>query len=143
MPGIIVEMQWLMLQQEQPDDFVIATGVQYSVRQFVEFAAAELGITLRFEGEGESEIGIVLRVTATTPSASRAIPSSASTRATSARPKSKPCSATRPRPAKNSAGHPRPACPNWSGNGPRRLRAKPDAMPWSSLAGFQTFNHHE
>ncbi len=57
-----VEMQWLMLQQEQPDDFVIATGVQYSVRQFVELAAAELGITLRFEGEGESEIGIVLRV---------------------------------------------------------------------------------
>ena len=57
-----VEMQWLMLQQEQPDDFVIATGVQYSVRQFVEKAALELGITLRFEGEGESEIGIVLRV---------------------------------------------------------------------------------
>jgi len=57
-----IEMQWLMLQQEQPDDFVIATGVQYSVRQFVEKAAMELGITLRFEGEGESEIGIVLRV---------------------------------------------------------------------------------
>ena len=54
-----VEMQWLMLQQEQPDDFVIATGVQYSVRQFVELAAAELGITLRFEGDGETEIGIV------------------------------------------------------------------------------------
>ncbi|MBL8421293.1 MAG: GDP-mannose 4,6-dehydratase [Dechloromonas sp.] len=57
-----VEMQWLMLQQDQPDDFVIATGVQYSVRQFVEKAALELGITLRFEQEGESEIGIVLRV---------------------------------------------------------------------------------
>ena len=55
-------MQWLMLQQDQPDDFVIATGVQYSVRQFVELAAAELGITLHFEDEGESEIGIVLRV---------------------------------------------------------------------------------
>ena len=54
-----VEMQWLMLQQEKPDDFVIATGVQYSVRQFVEFAAAELGITLRWEGEGVDEIGIV------------------------------------------------------------------------------------
>src|SRR3546814_4766886 len=39
-----VEMQWLMLQQDEPDDFVIATGVQYSVRQFVELAAAELGI---------------------------------------------------------------------------------------------------
>ena len=49
-----VEMQWLMLQQEQPEDFVIATGVQYSVRQFVEMAAAELGIRLRFDGEGDA-----------------------------------------------------------------------------------------
>src|SRR5450755_1291479 len=48
-----VEMQWLMLQQEQPEDFVIATGVQYSVRQFVEFAARELGITLAFSGTGD------------------------------------------------------------------------------------------
>jgi GDPmannose 4,6-dehydratase len=58
-----VEMQWLMLQQDQPDDFVIATGVQYSVRQFVEFAAGELGIELRWEGEGEQEVGIVAAVT--------------------------------------------------------------------------------
>ncbi len=58
-----VEMQWLMLQQEKAEDFVIATGVQYSVRQFVEFAAAELGITLRFEGEGDQEVGIVAAVT--------------------------------------------------------------------------------
>jgi GDPmannose 4,6-dehydratase len=58
-----VEMQWLMLQQEKPEDFVIATGVQYSVRQFVEFAANELGITLRWEGEGEQECGIVTAVT--------------------------------------------------------------------------------
>lgn len=54
-----VEMQWLMLQQQQAEDFVIATGVQYSVRQFVQFAAEALGFTLRFEGEGESEVGIV------------------------------------------------------------------------------------
>ncbi|MGB5324595.1 MAG: GDP-mannose 4,6-dehydratase, partial [Pseudomonadales bacterium] len=54
-----VEMQWLMLQQEQPEDFVIATGVQYSVRQFVEFTAAELGITLRWEGAGVEELGFV------------------------------------------------------------------------------------
>ncbi|MBN8449594.1 MAG: GDP-mannose 4,6-dehydratase [Candidatus Accumulibacter sp.] len=54
-----VEMQWLMLQQDHPEDFVIATGVQYSVRQFVEFAAAELGISLRFTGEGVDEVGIV------------------------------------------------------------------------------------
>lgn len=52
-----VEMQWLMLQQEQPEDFVIATGIQYSVRQFVQIAAAELGIDVRFEGEGENEVG--------------------------------------------------------------------------------------
>jgi len=57
-----VEMQWLMLQQNQPEDFVIATGVQYSVRQFVEFAAKELGITLRFEGGGDQEIGTVVKV---------------------------------------------------------------------------------
>lgn len=54
-----VQMQWLMLQQEKPEDFVIATGIQYSVRQFVEFAAAELGIRLRFEGTGVEEKGIV------------------------------------------------------------------------------------
>jgi GDPmannose 4,6-dehydratase len=57
-----VEMQWLMLQQQQAEDFVIATGVQVSVRQFVRMAAAELGITLRFEGQGEAEVGVVERV---------------------------------------------------------------------------------
>ena len=60
-----VEMQWLMLQQQQPEDFVIATGVHYSVRQFVEFAAAELGLTLAFSGEGDKEIGTVARVEGT------------------------------------------------------------------------------
>ncbi|MDP2091365.1 MAG: GDP-mannose 4,6-dehydratase, partial [Pseudohongiella sp.] len=54
-----VRMQWLMLQQKDPDDFVIATGVQYSVRQFILWAANELGIGLRFEGSHENEIGIV------------------------------------------------------------------------------------
>lgn len=54
-----VRMQWLMLQQEQPEDFVIATGVQYSVRDFVRWSAAELGIGLRFEGAGVEERGIV------------------------------------------------------------------------------------
>jgi GDPmannose 4,6-dehydratase len=57
-----VQMQWLMLQQQQAEDFVIATGVQYSVREFVQRAAAELGVTLRFEGEGEREVGIVVAV---------------------------------------------------------------------------------
>ncbi|MBE0596079.1 MAG: GDP-mannose 4,6-dehydratase [Desulfuromonadales bacterium] len=54
-----VEMQWLMLQQEQPEDFVIATGVQYSVRQMVEEACQVAGIKLRWEGEGKEEVGIV------------------------------------------------------------------------------------
>ena len=58
-----VEMQWLMLQQDQLEDFVIATGVQYSVRQFVDFAAAELGIKLRWEGSGVDEKGIVVENT--------------------------------------------------------------------------------
>ena len=54
-----VRMQWLMLQQEKPDDFVIATGIQYSVRTFIEWSANELGIKLRFEGSGVDEVGIV------------------------------------------------------------------------------------
>ena len=49
----------MMQQQEQPTDFVIATGVQYSVREFIQWSAAELGITLRFEGEGVAKIAIV------------------------------------------------------------------------------------
>ena len=57
-----VMMQWLMLQQETPDDFVIATGVQYSVREFVQFAARELGVTLSFDGDGATEIGTVVQV---------------------------------------------------------------------------------
>jgi len=52
-----VEMQWLMLQQEKPEDFVIATGVQYSVRDFVDAAAQELGIAIRWEGKGVEEKG--------------------------------------------------------------------------------------
>ena len=52
-----VEMQWLMLQQDQADDFVIATGVQYSVRQFVDAAAKELGIQITWQGQGVDETG--------------------------------------------------------------------------------------
>jgi GDPmannose 4,6-dehydratase len=54
-----VEMQWLMLQQEKPDDFVIASGRQYSVRDFVNAVAAELGLILRWEGNGLHEVGII------------------------------------------------------------------------------------
>jgi GDPmannose 4,6-dehydratase len=57
-----VRMQWLMLQQENPEDFVIATGVQYTVRQFTEWAAKELGLTLRFEGEGVNEKVVVASI---------------------------------------------------------------------------------
>ena len=52
-----VEMQWLMLQQDEPEDFVIATGVQYSVRDFVDAAAKELGIEISWSGEGVEETG--------------------------------------------------------------------------------------
>jgi len=55
-----VEMQWLMLQQEKPEDFVIATGVQYSVRDFVDAAAKELGMTIRWEGQGVDEKGYLI-----------------------------------------------------------------------------------
>jgi GDPmannose 4,6-dehydratase len=57
-----VRMQWLMLQQDQPEDFVIATGVQVSVREFITRAARRLGIALRFEGTGVDETGRVERV---------------------------------------------------------------------------------
>ena len=54
-----VKMQWLMLQQDIPQDYVIATGQQHSVREFVEWTAQNLGITLRFEGEGVDEVAVV------------------------------------------------------------------------------------
>lgn len=57
-----VRMQWMMLQQEQPEDFVIATGVQYTVRQFIEWSAEELGISLKFEGEGVNEKATVINI---------------------------------------------------------------------------------
>ncbi|NOT17940.1 MAG: GDP-mannose 4,6-dehydratase [Sulfuriferula sp.] len=59
-----VEMQWMMLQQDNPEDFVIATGVQYSVRDFVNAAAEELGMRMRWDGEGINEVGIVEHDTA-------------------------------------------------------------------------------
>jgi GDPmannose 4,6-dehydratase len=52
-----VRMQWMMLQQDQAEDFVIATGKQYSVRQFIEWTAGELGMYLRWEGSGVDEVG--------------------------------------------------------------------------------------
>jgi GDPmannose 4,6-dehydratase len=57
-----VRMQWLMLQQDHPDDFVIATGVQYSVRQFIQWAAAEIGVELEFQGDGVAMVGRVVSI---------------------------------------------------------------------------------
>ena len=57
-----VRMQWMMLQQDVPDDFVIATGVQYSVREFIHKSAKQLGISLQFEGQGVSEIARVVQM---------------------------------------------------------------------------------
>lgn len=57
-----VVMQWLMLQQDSPEDYVIATGFQYSVREFITWAAAELGLTIEFSGEGVNEVGIVAKI---------------------------------------------------------------------------------
>ena len=57
-----VRMQWMMLQQEKPEDFVIATGVQFSVREFIVRSAKQLGITLRFEGKAEQEKGIIVAI---------------------------------------------------------------------------------
>jgi GDPmannose 4,6-dehydratase len=60
-----VRMQWLMLQQEKPDDFVIATGVQFTVREFIIRSAKQLGITLKFEGKAEQERGLVVAINGT------------------------------------------------------------------------------
>jgi GDPmannose 4,6-dehydratase len=57
-----VRMQWMMLQQDTPEDYVIATGVQYSVRQFIIWSAAELGITLEFHGTGLDETGVITAI---------------------------------------------------------------------------------
>ena len=54
-----VRMQWMMLQQEQPDDFVIASGKQYSVRRFIEMSATELGINIKWQGSGIDETGLI------------------------------------------------------------------------------------
>jgi|TARA_B100001063_G_scaffold56039_1_gene49953 GDPmannose 4,6-dehydratase len=54
-----VRMQWMMLQQEKPEDFVIATGEQFTVRQFIQWSAKELGINIKFEGSGVNEVGII------------------------------------------------------------------------------------
>ena len=55
-------MQWMMLQQDAPEDFIIATGVQYSVRQFIQWSGRELGLTIEFSGSGVEEVGKVTAI---------------------------------------------------------------------------------
>jgi len=58
-----VEMQWLMLQQEKPEDYVIATGEQHSVRDFIEYALDELGLAIIWQGQGLDEVAVLTEVT--------------------------------------------------------------------------------
>jgi len=57
-----VRMQWMMLQQKLPEDFVIATGIQYSIRDFIIWSAKELGLMIKFEGQGIDELGVVTKI---------------------------------------------------------------------------------
>tara|TARA_B100000768_G_scaffold171804_1_gene179444 strand:- start:6788 stop:7891 length:1104 start_codon:yes stop_codon:yes gene_type:complete len=57
-----VRMQWMMLQQDKPEDYVIATGVQYSIRDFIHMASSELGIEVEFKGKGKDEIGVIKKI---------------------------------------------------------------------------------
>jgi GDPmannose 4,6-dehydratase len=59
-----VRMQWMMLQQEVPEDFVIASGVQFTVRQFIIWAASHIGFTIKFQGSGIDEVGVVAEIQA-------------------------------------------------------------------------------
>ncbi len=105
-----VRMQWMMLQQDQPEDFVIATGMQYSVRQFIKWTAEALGMQLRWEGEGINEVAYWTNRPESVIE-SQAKQSSHNEQAvvridphSSALPKSKPCLGIQLRPNKNSDG---------------------------------------
>ena len=103
-----VRMQWMMLQQDQPEDFVIATGVQYSVRQFIQWSAQELGITLRFEGQGVNEVAIVDKIEGDNAPALQVGQAIVKIDpATSAPPRWKPCWATQAKPKPSWAGRPK------------------------------------
>src|SRR6201982_3470594 len=138
-----VQMQWLMLQQQQAEDFVIATGVQYSVRDFVRMSAERLGITIRFEGQGAAEVGIVDAVTG---DKARCKPGQVVVRVDPRyyRPTEVETLLGDPTKAKEKLG--------WTPATPLPelvaemidadyVTARRDAMV--SMAGFQTFSHHE
>ncbi len=115
-----VRMQWMMLQQDHPEDFVIATGKQYSVRQFIEWTAAELGMKIEWRGKGVDEKGYWLNRGGAQPSliTDHSSPIVAIDPRYFRPPKLLPCSATRPKPNKNSVGcqrSPRKRCAKrWS-----------------------------
>ncbi len=129
-----VRMQWLMLQQDQPEDFVIATGKQYSVRQFITWTAEALGMQLRWEGEGVNEVAYWLN----SPTSHSPRPIVQIDPATSAPPKSKPCWVTPPRPSKNWAGCPRSrhskCAPRWSPTTWPRPNSTPCSKPTATAS---------
>src|SRR6201994_2481896 len=138
-----VEMQWLMLQQQQAEDFVIATGVQYSVRDFVRMSAERLGITVRFEGQGEAEVGIVDAVTG---DKAKCKPGQVIVRVDPRyyRPTEVETLLGDPTKAKEKLGWtPTTTLPELVAEmiDADYLTARRDAMV--SMAGFQTFSHHE
>ncbi len=141
-----VEMQWLMLQQEQPEDFVIATGVQYSVRQFVEHGGAPNSASrCASKARARHEIAHVVGSGRRRPRP-RCKPgrwSCASTRATSARPRSRRCSATRARPSAKLGWTPKISLPELV---QEMVATDYDAARRDSLvksAGFQAYDYNE
>ncbi len=131
-----VRAMWLMLQQSSPEDFVIATGEQHSVREFVTMAATEAGVELAWEGADADEVGRVAKVV---PGRDRALlrtgSSCASIAAIFARPRWTRCWAMPRTPGRNSAGNRKYAFPNWSRKWCARTCARPSAMPSSSGMG--------
>ncbi len=128
-----VEAQWLILQQDEPRDYVIATGIQHTVREFVTLAAREMGVELEFRGEGASEQGVVAKCKADAK-IKPATSSCASIRSTTGRPRSKRCSATRRSRRSSSAGRRRRASMHSCAKWPRPISRSPRARPKASSA---------
>ena len=124
-----VRAQWLMLQQAIPEDFVIATGSQFSVRDFVIAAGALLGMKLEWRGEGVDETGV---------DASTGRRLCGWTRVTSVPPRSRRCSAIRPKHARSWDGPRRPHSPNWLPKWWKRISRSRGAMPWSRNRGIKS-----
>ena len=115
-----VEMQWLMLQQDRAEDFVIATGIQYSVRDFVNFAAEELGMCITWRGVGIDEVGTIMRLLQTSHASSFE-----SIHVTFGLPKSTPFLAIPTKARKNLGGRPRLPSKSLSGKWFERILKAP------------------